>query len=713
MKKYANSLTHDTDMNFNKTILRLLLPFLPAAIVIALTIFIRMPAGDDTPVIGEISQPPAFAAKPASTFWPRRINPLHVVVVFTKFKGEAPGENTPPSWAGEMFNGQIGTINDYFRAVSFGSIKVTGSFYPKLYELPYDTTYYKTSDIYTRDVLRILDEDPSFSFADCDNDGPDEIPNSGDDDGYVDYIMLMPRSRPNNFIFKLATGIMNLSLTDDFNTRDRKWGGGVIKADKFSGCIVVAQTRAAAIGIGIAEISHAYGAVDLMDKVYETPETDSAGVGYWCMLGWGATGWNGNGISTGPCAYNRMLMNCIGINNVNLTDIYGIHQGIRMKDVGEPDGKVYRLWIKSDEYFLIEYRNNEGSLFYDTPLPKSGLLIWHVNERESNSTEESKLCDLECPDGRFTDAGYPLGKFPDPIAGRDNLDYWSHDRQYMLTHGGNLGDATDVYDGVVYKTFGVKTNPNTNSEGNNLPTGIEIYNIRKVGNEMLFDCFIPPIPDKHPLQAPSAGLAYQRSNGVGLEQYVDFRRNVYFVNFGLSIRPTMLVTVFRDSMYAVDITSLSQYEIQKALKSGLSGAEDLDQAVIRRETVPNEEFERILGEFGTEPEDIGGGNSLRWVQKAVLEQSGQELPFLVNMEQNYPNPFNGETTIPYTLSKNSRVTLEVFNILGQKVLSLDQGFRSRGTHTVRLSTGDISSGVYFYRIRGSSISNTRRFVILR
>ncbi len=695
-----------------RTLLYRAFTVLSIAVVAAAVLFISH-THSEAPVTEDISQARVSAAKPASDTWPRAINPLHVVVVFTKFKGEAPGENTPPTWASEIFNGKLGSIDDYFSAVSFGNIKVTGTFHPKLYELPYDTTYYKTSDIYTRDVIRILDEDPDFNFADYDNDGFDGIPNSGDDDGYADYIILMPRSRPNNFIFKLATGIMNLALTDDYYTHEKRWGGGVIKVDKYSGSLVVSQTRAQAVGIGIAEISHAYGAVDLMDKVYETPETDSAGVGYWCMLGWGATGWNGNGIPTGPCAYNRMLMNCIGINNANLTDIYGLHQGIRVKDVGEPDGKVYRIWLSEDEYYLIEYRNNEGNLFYDTPLPKSGLLIWHVNERESNSTEDIKLCDLECPDGRFTDAGYPVGKFPDPLKGKDNLDFWSHDRQYMLAHAGNLGDATDVYDGVVYTSFGVRTNPNSNMNNLGLQTGIEIYNIRKVGNEMLFDCFIPPIPDKHPIKAPSAGLAYQRSNGVGLEQYVDFRRSVYFVNYGLSLLPTMLVTVLRDSMYVIDITSLNQYETQKALEKQLTGPEGFGKAIIRRESINARDFERVIGEFGVRSETIGGGNTIRWVQKAVLEQDDRELPFLVRLEQNYPNPFNGETIIPYTLSQNSHITLEVFNILGQKILGLDQGLRSRGTHTIHLSTGDIPSGVYFYRIKGSSISNTRRFVILR
>ena len=662
---------------------------------------------------GDIASRIDMASKPSLASWPRKINPLHVLVVFTKFMGEAPGDTLAPSWAKDLFNGQPGSVNDYFHAVSFGQYKITGEYLPKMYEMPYDTTYYKTSSLYTLDAIQMLDDDPSFSFADYDNDGLDGIPNSGDDDGYADYIVLLPRTRPYNFILKLATGTMNLSLNYEFITSDRKAGGGLIKADKYSGCIVVAPTRSQAAGIIIAEIAHAFGAEDLMDKVYDTPKIDSAGVGYWCVLGWGATGWAGNSIPIGPCAYNRMLMNCIGINNANLTDIYGVHQGLRMKDVGEPDGKVYRVWISREEYFLLEYRNNEGSLYYDSPLPKSGILIWHVKEGESNSTEETKLCDLECPDGRYLDAGFPMGKYPDPINGGDNLDFWAHDRQYMLEHNGNFGDATDVYDGVVYTSFGTRTNPGSNANRMGASTGIEIYNIRKVGNEMLFDCYIPPIPDKLPIKAPAVGLAFQRSNGTGLEQYLDFRKSVYMVNFGLGYKPDMLVTVLRDTMFVTDVTSLNQYELQKMVALSLSGNQSLANAEINRENVPVGEFEQTIRQFDVCLDDLGLERPPLWIQKAVLRDDVRALPSLIRIGQNYPNPFNSETTVPFTLSSGGPVILKVYDILGRKVLEVDQGFRNSGLHSLKIPAERLASGVYFYRIMGMSVSETKRFVIMK
>ena len=65
--------------------------------------------------------------------WPRRLNPVHVVVVFTKFKDEAPSYTEPPYWAEALFDGAIGSVPDFFDRVSFGKYKVTGEFLPKVY----------------------------------------------------------------------------------------------------------------------------------------------------------------------------------------------------------------------------------------------------------------------------------------------------------------------------------------------------------------------------------------------------------------------------------------------------------------------------------------------------------------------------------------------------------------------------------------------------
>jgi hypothetical protein len=383
-----------------------------------------------------------------------------------------------------------------------------------------------------------------------------------------------------------------------------------------------------------------------------------------------------------------------------------------MKDAGDPEGKIYRIWIGREEYFLVEFRNNEGNLYYDMQLPRSGLLIWHITERESNSTEDQKLCDLECPDGLYRDAGYPLGKIPDPLNGRDNLDFWAHDDTYRIAHGGNYGDATDVYDGVNYTAFGTKTNPGTFSNAFNISTGIEIYNIHREGNEMIFDCFIPPLPGKKPHLAPLIGMGFQRSNGYDMTHYIDFKKHVYLVNFGLGTGPNVLVTVSRDSLHVRELDSLNQYEINMMATASLSGGNGTGNSSLARENVTTEEFARVLGDYNVRPEDLGPGPSPSRIQRISLSTE-RPLPFVLRISQNHPNPFNGQTSIPFLLSAPGPVMLEVFNALGQKVLEHDHGYMDAGAHTIRLSGENLSSGMYFYRLRGAAISETKRFILIR
>ncbi len=658
----------------------------------------------------EIATLQDITGKPAAALRPRSSNPLHALVVFTKFKGEAPGDTLVPAWSNDLFTGKPGSVNDYFDAVSFGQFKITGEIYPRLIELPADTTYYRTDDIYSPDVIRILDSDPNFDFSKYDNDGPDGKPNSGDDDGFVDYVILMPRSRPYNFIMRWATGVMSLSMGDPYLTSRRNPLGDPIIVDSFSGCIAVAPNRAEAIGTVVAEIAHAFDAIDLMDKAYDTPNTDSAGAGYWDVLAWGAGGWGWTGVPVGPCAYNRMRMNCVGIANSNLVDLYGSREGIRVPPSCDRDGKVYRIWMGEYEYFLIEHRSNKGSYFYDMQLPKSGLLIWHVNENESNSDESCKCCDLECPDGLFRDKGYPLGEKPDPLNGGDNLDFWSRDVAWRNAHAGNCGDSTDVFDGVVYTEFRETTNPNSRSERSSFPAQIEIYNIRRDGRDMIFDCRTTAKTVVQPPKLPTIGMGYQRSRSAAP---VPEAKEAFLVSYRSTMKPDLLVMVSGDSLNVYDMTDLSEGAVQKAVLQGLSGKRTPGDAMIARQNIVPETFAAMTEEFGVRSGDLNGGRLPLLVQKLVLSEMSRKLPEVVELRQNYPNPFNAETVIPYILSSSGPVVIEIYNILGQKVFELDQGFRERGSHAARFSAGDMSSGIYFYCLRGAVRSQAKRFTLIR
>jgi len=80
---------------------------------------------------------------------------------------------------------------------------------------------------------------------------------------------------------------------------------------------------------------------------------------------------------------------------------------------------------------------------------------------------------------------------------------------------------------------------------------------------------------------------------------------------------------------------------------------------------------------------------------------------------NYPNPFNPRTTISFSLPVASQVTLDVYNVMGQKVATVADGFYEAGVHACTWDGRNVASGVYFYRIKTPEYVETRKMMLLK
>lgn len=98
----------------------------------------------------------------------------------------------------------------------------------------------------------------------------------------------------------------------------------------------------------------------------------------------------------------------------------------------------------------------------------------------------------------------------------------------------------------------------------------------------------------------------------------------------------------------------------------------------------------------------------------VKKESQNNIPKSFELFQNYPNPFNPETIIRYSIDKDAEVKVELFNSLGEKIRTLVDKFQEKGSYSISFNPkGNLSSGVYYYRLLAEGKSFVRKMIYLR
>ncbi|MCH8569415.1 MAG: BspA family leucine-rich repeat surface protein [Balneolales bacterium] len=94
-------------------------------------------------------------------------------------------------------------------------------------------------------------------------------------------------------------------------------------------------------------------------------------------------------------------------------------------------------------------------------------------------------------------------------------------------------------------------------------------------------------------------------------------------------------------------------------------------------------------------------------------EPASELPAVFSLNQNYPNPFNPTTNITFSLPESSQVTLEVYNLMGQRVATLANGYQAAGRHSVSFNATNLASGIYIYRLTAGNYIETKKMMLVK
>ena len=360
------------------------------------------------------------------------------------------------------------SLSEYYGEISGGVFALTGLVsdwaalpQPASYYEPVGTEQYGKTDEFLRDAL--LAADGATDFGLYDNDGPDGIPNSLDDDGFVDTAAFIYASEakscggpgiwPHRWVYEAW-------WPAPFTTNDVSGSGGFVKVSDY-----IIQSGLACFGQGIMasgtiahEMGHALGLPDLYDTD-AGDGTDSEGIGHWGLMGSG-----NHNQQVSPAHMGAWSKDFLGW--VNVTTIVA-NQTVQLQAV-QTAGTVLRVDVPgANQYFLLSNRQRTGS---DAYLHEPGLLVWHIDQDAVNAKQSSNRVNADA-----THKGVDIEE-ADGFADLDN----------KL----NRGDSGDVFPGSSGKTtFNLASNPNSRDYAD-MGSGLAVANITHSGGLVTFDIFI-------------------------------------------------------------------------------------------------------------------------------------------------------------------------------------------------------------------------------
>jgi M6 family metalloprotease-like protein len=361
--------------------------------------------GKPAATLSAMGLPPVSSSQPLG---PAKIaGSRSIPVLLASFSDTAANPIEPARLQQQLFGSwPTGTMTDFYKEISYGAFTVTGSVQPWR-QLSKAGAYYQGADFgpadakepcfglcpnaklgdYLRESIEAAGA--SFDWAQYDNDGPDGKPNSGDDDGFVDFVAFVhpgtggecgsvpPAVNKNIWSHRSSySGWTGSSYT----TKSPRTGGGFIEIDDYVIMPSLACDGATMIQIGVFahEFGHAFGLPDLYDT--DRDNGASSGLGNWCLMAGGS--WGGDGRSPErPVHMNPWAKAYLGWANIKPVPVGPGALTLTLPPF-EDAADAYELRVSASQYYYI---TNVGRKKFDGRFPVAGLAIWQMNQPKIDS----------------------------------------------------------------------------------------------------------------------------------------------------------------------------------------------------------------------------------------------------------------------------------------------------------------------------------------
>jgi len=620
-----------------------------------------------------------------------------------------------------------GSMRDYYNEISYGNFQVDGSaggWYQSSL-----TTSQAVENVkqYVAEIATLAD--PDFDYAQYDNDGPDNVPNSGDDDGYVDGIIVVYPGcmSGNDNIWPHQS-----SLSSEYVTNDVSANGGNITISTYMVCPELpgsgscVTSEICPMGVYAHEFGHVLGLPDLYDR--DASDGDSEGIGEWCLMASGSwMGWYGDTPShmSSWCKIQMGWMEATVLNNsTTAVEIPQLVTSPFALKVWEDD---YH-WSR---YFLIENRQAVG---FDSELHGPGLIVYHVDENRGwgnngwsfgpvNDDEQNKLVDLEEADG-------------------DN----------DLDNEVNRGDNGDPFPGTSgNRTFDDNSNPSaTRNDG--YETGISFSNISDPDSVMTVD-----IENRtkygYAIAYDENGIA-PTTFGIGTE---DSWSGVLFtaeesgyiteIDFGVVHSGWWDDDVMDYVVYVYDsFDGTSSGDLMDSVSGSTNISDWITVSIDSVAVAAGQDFFvsiKFINETNAfcfdntgQPsgrsylsgdgaiyynyDNVGLADSVDANIRAKISSDAfvgiepvAAVPNDIILFPNYPNPFNPETTFSFNIGSSHETSLRIYDIQGRLIEILIQDKISPGFHNMTWNASEVATGVYFVKLISGEKIKARKIMVLK
>jgi probable HAF family extracellular repeat protein len=192
--------------------------------------------------------------------------------------------------------------------------------------------------------------------------------------------------------------------------------------------------------------------------------------------------------------------------------------------------------------------------------------------------------------------------------------------------------------------------------------------------------------------------------GQGTNAATSLTEGFLLATFGTNLITTTLTADVVAGSQAIEVSSTTGFNIGDNIKINPGGVNEEDNVITGFGSFLLQnplQFDHSIGEIVLN------------LNPTAVEQTNSDIPSGYALLNNYPNPFNPSTTISFSIPEVEFVSLKVFNSLGEEIADLVNETKPAGNYSVLFNSGQLASGIYFYKISTGNFIQTRKMILVK